>query len=109
MAMKPDTPLAESPTQPGLAPVRSTDEELEFLVVIARLHLYNHGRPCGAVALRRHLHEHYGVRALPSTRPIGRILVLYGLTHGRTGWYEGDEPDWLPQSSWVPRQERRSI
>jgi len=37
-------------------------------------------------------------------RRIGDILIRHGLTHGRTGWYEGDEPAWLPTSGRIPEE-----
>lgn len=88
-----------------------TPQQVEEAVVVARLHLYNHGLPCGAKALRRYLQEQECLRPLPSTRRIGRILTLYGLSHGRTGWY-GEEtvedlPADVPRSAWVPPAERR--
>ena len=82
-------------------------EEVEQIVVLERLHLYNRGLPCGAAALRRHLGDQGGVSPLPSVHRIGRILTRYGLTYGRTGWYEGDEPDWLPAAARIPIAERR--
>jgi hypothetical protein len=86
--------------------LRSPDD-IEQIVVLERLHLYNHGRPCGAAALRRHLREHGSVQPLPSVRQIGQVLTRYGLTYGRTGWYEGEELDWLPASVRIPIAERR--
>ena len=86
-----------------------TFEEVEQIVVLARLELYSRNRPCGAGALQRHLHDHYHLRPLPSRRRIGQILVQYGLTHGRTGWYAGEELDWLPVASRIPKEERRSL
>ena len=68
---------------------RSLDE-LEPIVIMTRLHLYNRGLPCGATALRRHLCEHDDVRPLPSARRIGLWLTRHGLTHARTGWYAGE-------------------
>ena len=82
-------------------------EEVEQIVVLERLHLYNRGLPCGAAALRRHLRDHDGVQPLPSVRRIGRILTQHGLTYGRTGWYEGDEPEGRPASARIPTAERR--
>ena len=82
-------------------------EEIEQLVVMERLHGYNHGRPCGVVALRRHLEQEVGLQPLPSVRRIRQILTQYGLTHGRTGWYEGEELDWLPASARVPEEQRK--
>ncbi len=50
-------------------------EEVEQLVVLARLELWNHCQPCGASALRRRLDEFYHLQPLPSVRTIGRILA----------------------------------
>jgi hypothetical protein len=82
-------------------------EEIEQLVVFERIHRYNHALPCGAAALRRRLDEHYCVRPLPSVRAIGRILTAYGLTHGRLGWCQGEDPDWLPVSARIPEAKRK--
>ena len=82
-----------------------TPEQVEQIVVMARLELYNRNRPCGAEALRQRLDQHYHLRPLPSERTIGRILARNGLTHGRTGWYGGDDPQDVPASvkRWKPR------
>ena len=82
-------------------------EELEQIVVGERRHLFNRGLQCGAAVLRRHLREHGGVEPVPSVRQIGQVLTRFGLTYGRTGWYEGEEPDWLPSSARIPTSERR--
>jgi hypothetical protein len=50
-------------------------EEVEQIVVLARLELWNRGQPCGAPALHRRLDEFYHLRPLPSVRTIGRILA----------------------------------
>ena len=86
---------------------RSSDE-IEQIVVMERLHCYNHGLPRGASALRTRLREQ-GIQPLPSVRWIGQVLTRHGLTHGRTGWYEGEELDWLPKSAQVPAQKRRRV
>ena len=65
-------------------------EENEEMVVAQRLLLYNRGRPCGAKALWESLAEELDMSSGPSERTIGRILARQGLTHGRTGWYEGE-------------------
>jgi len=49
-------------------------DEVEQIVVMARLELWNRSVPCGAVALRRRLNEFYHQKPLPSVRTIGRIL-----------------------------------
>ena len=71
-------------------------QEVDQIVVMVRLELYNRGCPCGARSLRRRLDEHYHLRPLPSERKIGSILARNGLTHGRTGWHEGDELEDVP-------------
>ena len=78
-------------------------EDIERIVVMERMHLYNHSLPCGAAALRRHLHEHGGVTPLPSVHQVAQVLTRHGLTHGRTGWYEGE----LPASANIFSNERR--
>jgi hypothetical protein len=60
--------------------------EIEQIVVMLRLDLYNRAVPCGAKAIRNLLHQH-PVRPLPSVSTIQRILSQNGLTHARTGFY----------------------
>lgn len=67
-----------------------TAEEIEEIVVMERLHLYNQGEPCGPKALVRRLDEE-SVRPLPSASTVARILVRNCLTNGRTGYYPEDE------------------
>ena len=67
-----------------------TRDEIEQIVVMERLHLYNRGVPCGAKAIRNLLFEEC-VRPLPSISTIKRILSRNCLTFGRTGFYPGDE------------------
>ena len=71
-------------------------EEVEQIVVMVRLELYNRGLPCGSKTLRRRLDEYEALRPLPSERTIARILARNGLTCRRTGWYEGDESEDMP-------------
>ena len=71
-------------------------KDVEQIVVMVRLELYNQGLPCGPRALRRRLDEYEVLRPLPSERTIARILARNGLTRGRTGWYEGDESEDMP-------------
>ena len=56
-------------------------EEVEQIVVMARLELWNRCAPCGAVALRRRLDAFYHLKPLPSVRMIGRILARNGLAN----------------------------
>ena len=69
-----------------------TPYQIEQIVVMERLHLYNHGLPCGAKAIRRIL-EREGLEPLPSLSTIGRILSRNYLTHNRTGYYPEDYPE----------------
>ena len=66
-----------------------TPEDIEQIVVMERLRLYNQGLPCGAKAIRRNLHKK-GIEPLPSVSTIGRILSNNYLTHRRTGYYPED-------------------
>ena len=61
--------------------------EIEKIVVMERLHLYNRGIPCGAKAIRNLLDQE-GVRPSPSVSTIKRILSGNCLTHGRTGFIQ---------------------
>lgn len=84
--VRPNDPMyGEQPVYP---PTLSR-EEMEEVLVMERLHLYNHLKPCGASALRRLL-SNLGVRDLPSVSTIGRILAQRCLTNGRTGYYPED-------------------
>ena len=78
-------------------------EEGEQIVVMVRLELYNQDLPCGPKALRKRLDEHEALKPLPSERTIARILARNGLTHGRTGWYEGEGPEDIPVSARQPK------
>ena len=70
--------------------------EIEQLIVWERLHLYNRGLSCGAIAIRHRL-DRQGIQPLPSVRSINRILSGNGLTHRRTGSYpDSDPPTTLP-------------
>jgi hypothetical protein len=63
-----------------------TRTEIEQIVVMLRLHLYNRGQPCGAKAIRLLL-DHQALRPLPSISTIQRILSQNDLTHARTSFY----------------------
>jgi len=69
-------------TQPGRTPA-----EIEEIVQLVRLELYNQAQFCGAQAIRWRLAD-LAVTPLPGIRTIGRILVRRELTHRRTGRYE---------------------
>jgi len=66
-----------------------TPEEIEQIVIMKRLHLYNWGLHCGAQAIRRQMDQE-GIQPLPSISSINRILSRNCLTHGRIGYYPED-------------------
>jgi len=66
-----------------------TSKEIEQIVILERLHLYNRGLHCGAKAIRRQLDQE-GIQPLPSISTIKRILSRNCLTHRRTGYYPED-------------------
>lgn len=71
---------------PHEQPTRAA-KEIEQMVTLVRLSLYNRGLFCGAQAIRWEL-EDLGVVPVPSLRTIGRLLARHELTHRRTGRYE---------------------
>jgi hypothetical protein len=83
-----------------------TAQEIGVIIVSIRLQLYNRAVSCGPKAIRQAMDAIHNVRPLPSLRTIARALAQNGLTHGRTGWYKGDDPAWLPESAkrWKPEQ-----
>ncbi len=64
-----------------------TPDEIEEIVKMVRLNLYNKDLFCGAQAILWEM-EDLGVKPLPSARTINRILARNELTHRRTGKYE---------------------
>lgn len=60
--------------------------EIEEIVTMVRLNLYNRGRTHGANAILQKM-EPMGIRPLPSPGSVARILSRLGLSHGRTGLY----------------------
>ena len=69
--------------------IQRSAAEIEQIVIMVRLNLYNRQLPCGAQAIRRYLQhlEDTIVTPLPSLSTINRILSRNGLTHRRTGHY----------------------
>lgn len=63
-----------------------TRAEIEEIVKMLRLNLYNRELFCGAQAIRNEM-EKEAIRPLPSLSTINRILRRHGLTHSRTGHY----------------------
>lgn len=76
----------EESRRPRHSPTR-TSREIEEIVKLVRVSLYNAGRFCGAQAIQWEM-EDLCVHPLPSLRTINRILARAELTHRRTGRYE---------------------
>ena len=64
--------------------------EMEEYVVMVRLNLYNRGLPCGSEAIRKQMELESPLLEQPSVSTITRMLRRNHLTHGRTGYYEGE-------------------
>ena len=69
-----------------------TPKDIEQIVVMERLRLYNQGAPCGAHVIRRNLIKE-DIQPLPSLSTIGRILTRNYLSYRRTGYYPEDYDD----------------
>lgn len=61
--------------------------EIEDIIEMVRLHLYNYGLPCGPKAIALYLKEYEYLHPIPSYSTIARILKKRCLTHKRTGYY----------------------
>ena len=70
-----------------------TKQDIEEIVVMVRLELYNRGLPCGPGKIRKKMEDDDHVLPLPSRSTISRILSRKCQTHGRTGWYAEDYPE----------------
>jgi len=82
---------------------RRTPSEIEEIVKIIRLNLYNQGLFCGAQAIRWEL-EDLGTQPVPSIRTINRILNRNRLTHRRTGKYKAKGTAYPKLPSMFPNQ-----
>ena len=100
----PDDPVwyEDRSRQPLLSPHR-TPAEIEDIVEMVRLSLYNKGLFCGDQAIRWELDE-MAVRPLPSLSTISRILRRRELTHRRTGRYEPKGKAYPALPALVPNQ-----
>ena len=88
--------------RPLITPTR-TPLEIEEIVKLVRLNLYNRDLFCGAQAIRWEMEE-LNVRPLPSIRTIDRILSRQGLTHRRIGRYESKDKAYPKLPSLMPNQ-----
>jgi transposase InsO family protein len=80
-----------------------TSPEIEEIIKLVRLNLYNQDLFCGAQAIHWEM-EDLGVQPLPSLRTINRILSRQGLTHRRTGRYEAKGTPYPKLPSLRPNQ-----
>lgn len=78
--------FVERSRRPQATPTRLA-RDLEGMVALVRLDLYNRGLFCGAQAIRWELEE-LGIRSVPSLRTINRVVARHELTHRRTGRYQ---------------------
>jgi len=88
--------------RPLITPTR-TPLEIEEIVKLVRLNLYNRDLFCGAQAIRWEVEE-LNVQPLPSIRTIDRILSRQGLTHRRIGRYESKGKAYPKLPSLMPNQ-----
>ncbi len=63
-----------------------TKKEIEEIVNLIRLNLFNKGACCGSKIIKNKM-EKENIVPVPSKKTIGRILSRHGLTHGSTGFY----------------------
>ena len=84
----PDDPTwCEGQSQRPLTSPYRTPAEIEEIVEMVRLSLYNKGLFCGNQAIQWEM-NYMEVKPIPSLSTIGRILRCRELTHRRTGRYE---------------------
>jgi transposase InsO family protein len=80
-----------------------TPAEIEEIIKMVRLNLYNQDLFCGAQAILWEM-EDLGVKQLPAPRTINRILAKNELTHRRTGKYEAKGTVYPVLPSALPNQ-----
>jgi putative transposase len=98
-----DSSWNESKSRRPLNVSSRTPNEIEEIVKMVRLNLYNRDLFCGAQAILWEL-EDLGVTPLPSLRTINRILSRNALTHRRTGRYEAKGTPYPRLPSLLPNQ-----
>lgn len=82
-----DPSWSDSRSRRPLNNPKHTPLEVEEIIKMIRLNLYNRDLFCGAQAIRWEL-EDMNIKPLPSISTINRILSRNGLTHRRTGNYQ---------------------
>jgi putative transposase len=97
----------ETHTRRPLTNPKKTASEVEEIVKIVRLKLYNNELFCGAQAILWEL-EDRGIKPLPSMRTINRILSRNELTHRRTGRYVPKGKQYPKLPSLLPNQSHQA-
>jgi putative transposase len=100
---KEDTAWCEDRSRRPLSTPMHTPVEIEEIVKMVRLNLYNQDLFCGAQAILWEMEE-LGATPLPSIRTINRILSRNGLTNRRTGKYEAKGTAYPVLPSLLPNQ-----
>jgi len=98
-----DDSWSDSRSRRPLSVSMCTPTEVEEIVKMVRLNLYNQDLFCGAQAIYWEMEE-LGVKPLPSIRTINRILSRNDLTHRRTGKYEAKGTPYPKLPSLLPNQ-----
>lgn len=101
--IKDDDSWSESRSRRPLTDSMYTPTEIEEIVKMIRLNLYNHDLFCGAQAIHWEMEE-LGVYPLPSIRTINRILSRNELTYRRTGKYKAKGTIYPKLPSILPNQ-----
>lgn len=100
---KDDASWCEDRSRCPLTTPNHTPAEIEEIVKMVRLKLYNQDLFCGAQAILWEVEE-LGAKPLPSIRTINRILARNELTHRRTGKYEAKGTAYPVLPSVLPNQ-----
>jgi transposase InsO family protein len=98
-----DASWCEDRSRRPLVAANHTPVEIEEIVKMVRLSLYNQDLFCGAQAILWEM-EDLGAKPLPSIRTINRILARNELTHRRTGKYEAKGTAYPVLPSMLPNQ-----
>ncbi len=98
-----DDSWSESRSRRPISVSTYTSAEIEEIVKMVRLNLYNQDLFYGAQAIHWEMEE-LGVKPLPSIRTINRILSRNELTYRRTGKYEAKGTAYPKLPSLLPNQ-----
>lgn len=102
-----DPRWSKSQSRRPLTSSQRTAQEIEEIVKVTRLSLYNQGLFCGGEAIHWELQEQ-AIKPLPSVRTINRILRRNDLTQRRTGRYEPKGVPYPELPAKVPNQRHQA-